>query len=370
MLRQLNERPRKVLMTVDAVGGVWRYAMDVGAALAGQGIETLFVGLGPRPTAQQRAEADHVGRLDWLDLPLDWLVEEPSGLDALPDELLRLVDRHGIELVHLNLPTQAAGLDLPVPLVVASHSCVVSWFRAVRGTDLPAGWAWQRERNARGLARADVVMAPSRSHAALLEACYGPIPTLTIIPNATVHRSGHWSKDPFVLAAGRWWDEGKNGAVLDAAAGWLDWPLLMAGSVSGPNGQSVTLTQARALGALPCARLAAVVSRAALVASPSIYEPFGLFVLEAASAGAALVLSDIPTYRELWADAAVFVPPRDAAAWTEALNELARLPGRRADLGQSAQHRSRRFTLAAQSDALLSAYASAMSRFAHPKLVA
>jgi glycosyltransferase involved in cell wall biosynthesis len=43
----------------------------------------------------------------------------------------------------------------------------------------------------------------------------------------------------------------------------------------------------------------------------SLYEPFGVSVLEAAQAGMALVLSDIPVFRELWSDAAIFVDPRD-----------------------------------------------------------
>ena len=47
----------------------------------------------------------------------------------------------------------------------------------------------------------------------------------------------------------------------------------------------------------------------------ALYEPFGLAVLEAAQAGCALVLSDIPTFRELWDGAALFV----AAATTPRL---------------------------------------------------
>ena len=42
------------------------------------------------------------------------------------------------------------------------------------------------------------------------------------------------------------------------------------------------------------------------------YEPFGLAVLEAAQAGMRLVLSDIPSFRELWDGAATFVASRRA----------------------------------------------------------
>jgi hypothetical protein len=43
-------------------------------------------------------------------------------------------------------------------------------------------------------------------------------------------------KDPLILAVGRWWDEGKNGAILDEAATSLPWPIVLAGRLSGLNG--------------------------------------------------------------------------------------------------------------------------------------
>ncbi len=62
---------------------------------------------------------------------------------------------------------------------------------------------------------------------------------------------------------------------------------------------------------------------AAIFAHPARYEPFGLAVLEAAMAGCALVLGDIPTLRELWDGAAVFVAPGRPDRLGEALAALA-----------------------------------------------
>ncbi len=63
-----------------------------------------------------------------------------------------------------------------------------------------------------------------------------------------------------------------------------------------------------------------------MFASPSRYEPFGLAVLEAAQAGQALVLADIPTFRELWDGAALFASDDGfAAALRRALDDPARL---------------------------------------------
>jgi glycosyltransferase involved in cell wall biosynthesis len=368
MLRPVSERPRRVLMTLDAVGGVWRYALDLASSLAGEGIETILAGFGPRPSAHQRNEAGRVGRLVWCDLPLDWLVEDEAALDGVADAIGELAARHSADLVHLNLPSQAHGLRLAVPAIVASHSCVPSWFRAVRGEDVPANWAWQKRLNASGLLGADAVLVPSRSHGRAIEACYGPIAALHVIPNATQPLPSVTEKVPVVLAAGRWWDEGKNGVVLDRAAGWVDWPVLMAGAAAGPNGQLLNIRNARALGELSASRLQPWLAGAAIVASPSIYEPFGLVALEGATAGAALVLSDIPTYRELWDGAAFFAEPRDPSAWIEALNGLARDRDWRRRLGAAARERAGRFTPAAQRDAVLSAYVAALDH--SPRLVA
>jgi glycosyltransferase involved in cell wall biosynthesis len=56
------------------------------------------------------------------------------------------------------------------------------------------------------------------------------------------------------------------------------------------------------------------------------------------------VLSDIPTYRELWSEAAIFFDPRDPGALAEAVNRLAADAGLRAEMGARALARSRRFT--------------------------
>jgi glycosyltransferase involved in cell wall biosynthesis len=68
-------------------------------------------------------------------------------------------------------------------------------------------------------------------------------------------------------------------------------------------------------------------------------------VLQAAQSGAALVLSSIPTFRELWDGAAVFVDPEDPGAWRAMLQALAQTPGDVAKLGAAAHERARRYTL-------------------------
>jgi glycosyltransferase involved in cell wall biosynthesis len=91
--------------------------------------------------------------------------------------------------------------------------------------------------------------------------------------------------------------------------------------------------------------------------SAALYEPFGLAVLEAAQAGCALVLSDIPTFRELWGEAALFVPARDDRAFAEAIRGLLDDEDRRAALGRAARQRSRRYAAAAMARGMLALYA-------------
>lgn len=352
--------PRRLLMSVDAVGGIWRYAMDLAGALRETGVETVFVGFGPAPSANQRREANRIGVLEWLPVPPDWMADDEADLDPISDRLTELAHKHAVELLHLNLPSQAVGLQLQIPIVVVSHSCVTTWFEAVRACGLPEYWLWQKTRNRRGFDRADMVLAPSRSHAAALTRCYGTIDNLSVVHNASSAPCLRPVKECFVFAAGRWWDEGKNGVLLDRAASRIRWPVVMAGACEGPGGEWLAIKHAEHLGELSHDRTMALMSRAAIVVSPSLYEPFGLAALEAARCGAALVLSDIDTYRELWDGSALFADPRDPEALADSLDRLARDADLRAELGHGARRRSSQFTLEAQRDAMLDVYRRAM----------
>ncbi|HEX3992613.1 MAG TPA: glycosyltransferase, partial [Acetobacteraceae bacterium] len=97
--------------------------------------------------------------------------------------------------------------------------------------------------------------------------------------------------------------------------------------------------------------------------SVSRYEPFGLAVLEAARAGCALVLSDIPTFRELWQDAASFVPADDPVAIAAALQVLLEQPDRRRQQSTQAAKRAALYGVARMTERMLTIYASASTSF-------
>ena len=158
-------------------------------------------------------------------------------------------------------------------------------------------------------------------------------------------------KSPKILAAGRIWDEAKNLTVLDAVAPSLEWPIEIAGDVDHPEGGKVRFHNVRLLGRLTAAQMAQQLGTAAIFVAPARYEPFGLAILEAAAAECALVLGDIPSLRENWRGAAIFVPPDDVAALSSALRHLIGDAGERARLAASARCRAQRFTIRRAADA-------------------
>src|SRR5690606_36486926 len=121
----------------------------------------------------------------------------------------------------------------------------------------------------------------------------------------------------------------------DAAAGLAAAPVTIAGPLDGPGpGERVELAHARSLGRLGADEIRAWLARAQVYASSALYEPFGLGVLEAAQAGCALALSDIPTFRELWDGAAVLVDATSPQAFAATFDALLGDPSEARRLGE------------------------------------
>lgn len=340
---------RRVLLTADAVGGVWTAALDLAAGLAAAGDEVALAVAGPAPAADQAAAARALGvALRRTPGALDWL-GEARDIEAAAIGFAAHAAQFGADVVHLHAPAYAALARYCAPVTVSVHSCVASWRRAVHGGPLPADLAWRAALTAEGLAAADAVIAPSRSFAAALRALYPEAAGVIAISNGRAWTAGP-ARGPaaaFALAAGRFWDPAKNAAALDRAANGLSAPLLLAGPLVGPTGQSFTPQSARALGRITAQGIRALLAQRPVFVSAALYEPFGLAALEAAQAGAALVLSDIPTHRELWEGAALFAPAADEAALAAQIERCLTDAPLRRRLGLAARRRARRFGLGA-----------------------
>ena len=201
-----------ILMTADAVGGVWTFATSLASALAARGAEVHLVTMGPSPRADQRMMLAGSGvRVIETDLALEW--QDPEGSDAprARDALLALARRIGPDLVHLNSFREAT-FDWPMPVIVTAHSCVNSWALACGDTSWLSEPRWRSYTGyvAAGLDQADAWVAPTSAFCDTITDLYRPSLRGNVIWNGLPAASARSDKDAIILAAGRMWDAAKN----------------------------------------------------------------------------------------------------------------------------------------------------------------
>lgn len=352
--------PLRVLMTTDTVGGVWQYALELCRCLCADGHEVVLAATGADPSPGQRREAGAIAGLELHAMPyrLEWMSQPWDDIARAGEWLLGLADEFRPDIIHLNDYSQGV-LPWPAPVLMVGHSCVLSWWRAVRGGQAPAEWSGYHQRVQAGLQAADLVVAPTATMLQSLNEHYGPLPATQVIPNgrAPLEAPRAGTRDPVILTAGRLWDAGKNIQALTAIAARVPWPVCVAGEVRHPgDGDESLHPGVRLLGQLSSDELGGWMGRAGIYALPARYEPFGLSALEAAMAGCALVLGDIPSLREVWGDAALYVPPDDHDALASALLGLIDEPGRMQELALRAATRALRYTPDAMARAYQAAY--------------
>jgi glycosyltransferase involved in cell wall biosynthesis len=100
----------------------------------------------------------------------------------------------------------------------------------------------------------------------------------------------------------------------------------------------------RTLGYVPDAELPALYRGAKLFCYPSLYEGFGLPVLEAMSCGTPVITSGVSSLPEVGGDAAEYVDPRDPADIARALEELLADGERREELARRGLVAAARFS--------------------------
>jgi glycosyltransferase involved in cell wall biosynthesis len=128
--------------------------------------------------------------------------------------------------------------------------------------------------------------------------------------------------------------------VIVGEAGWCEETILAEMRPGVASGQILHLQH------LPQEELQALMRGAACFAFPSFGEGFGYTPLEAMQAGAPCVVSDLPVFRWIFGDAAIYVDPYDSDSIATGIERLATLPGRRelsAQLQNSSEHVLARF---------------------------
>jgi glycosyltransferase involved in cell wall biosynthesis len=104
--------------------------------------------------------------------------------------------------------------------------------------------------------------------------------------------------------------------IIAGGKGWLYDEMLAEVERQGLNGR------VHFIGFVDDADLPALYSGADLVAMPSLYEGFGLPLLEAMACGVPTISSNVSSLPEVVGETAVQLPPKDEHAWTQSIISL------------------------------------------------
>jgi glycosyltransferase involved in cell wall biosynthesis len=340
-----------VLMTADTIGGVWTYTRELVTRLSRRGVRITLVSFGDIPTADQARWIEPLEGVTYHPTPfrLEWMQDAQQDLDDSAGLLRSIIEETKPDLLHSNQFFYGA-LDCDIPKLVVAHSDVVSWWVSVHGAEPPASeWIAEYRMNVtRGLSAADVVVAPSRW---MLEQTfrYTEPKRPTVVyngrdPNLFVP---HVSKEQYAVSVGRLWDAGKQATLL--LHDDLPLKVVLVGSQRSPEGSIASIRSLEnSMSALEMrgpqseAQLRQLLARAGVYVATSRYEPFGLAPVEAALSRCAIVANDIPTFREVWGDDAVYFKTNNSQALVNAIQELASNPTKRSEYGARALDRARK----------------------------
>jgi glycogen synthase len=355
-----------ILVTADTLGGVWTYTRELVTGLIRHGEQVTLVSFGDIPAAAQTQWMDGLPNLDYRPtaFKLEWMLDSEADMVASAQYLEAVIEETNPDVLHVSQFYYGA-LNCDVPCVVVAHSDVVSWWAAVHKKMPPeTEWLrWYRQVVARGLGEATTVVAPSRWMLDQIELHYGKLASTSVIHNGRTPTlfNPHMSKDENIVTVGRLWDSGKNVSLLLQQE--MPVPVHIVGSDRHPelHGKMLAVEELSANVHLEPEQderqIVHTLARAGIYAATSQYEPFGLAPVEAALSRCAVVASDIPTFRELWGDAAIFFRNNDAASLFQAIESLQGDPSLRRLKGNLAyQHALQNFTSARMVNGYLRLY--------------
>lgn len=311
--------------------GIGRYARTVAALLAAlpTGHEVLTLG-GGSP----------------LELGARTALEEELELPAL-------LEREAVDLYHTPLFHLPA--ILPCRAVVTIHDAIP----LARPELTTPGFARLFDEASESAARAEAVVCPSESAKSDLVRLLGlAAEKVSVVPEAPdpvfrpalpeerarVRREHSLGGDRYVLAVGSLEQRKNPGCLLEAlAALGEEAPLaVFAGPAAGfdLDGEARRLNvRVRRLGPIPDSDLVPLLSDAFALVFPSLYEGFGLPIVEAFACETPVLASNASSIPEVAGDAARLFDPLDPGELAQAMRELLRDPERRAELVRRGQAR-------------------------------
>ena len=324
-----------VLVTTDTLSGVWTYTQELVTGLVNRGVQVTLVSFGDIPLPQQTSWMENLEGLDYhpTAFRLDWMEQGEQDFTDSCRFLAALTKEIRPDVLHLN---QLCYGSLPVktPRVAVAHGDLISWWKAVHGHEpKESRWLrWYRDVVTQGLSNATVVVAPSVWMLDSIRASYTHPKRDAVIYNGRnpIFFNPYVSKNDSVLAVGRLLDAGKQVSLLTQHAH----PLPVCIVNSDEQGAIPTLpictdvklqadeASVSVKGAQTEAQLRMLYSRAAIFVATARYEPSGLSTLEAALSRCAIVANDIPSYREIWGDAAIYFRANDAESLADVIRRL------------------------------------------------
>lgn len=324
-----------VLVTADTLSGSWTYIRELVTGLVTRGVRVTLVSFGEIPLPDQTVWMEHLHGLEYRPTAfrLEWMDEAPNDLAESSEFLINLVEEIQPDVLQLHQFCHGS-LPVDVPRVVMAHGDLISWSEAVQGCQpRSTRWlSWYRDMVGRGIAGSDAVVAPSTWMLDTIRETYGHARReIVIYPGRNpIFFNPYVSKDDSVLAVGRLIDAGKQVFLLTQHA--HSFPVCIVGAEQTvpvprvPIRADVKVATKEASVAIRGpqteAQLRALYSRAAVYAATARYEPLGIAPLEAAFSRCAIVANDIPSYREVWGDAALYFHTNDARSLAETLRRL------------------------------------------------
>ncbi len=330
----------QVLVTADTLSGIWTYTRELVTGLVSRGIRVTLVSFGEIPLPKQTQWMENLHGLEYRPTAfgLDWMQEGERDFHESRAYLTALVKEIKPDLLHLN---QACYGNLPgnTPRIVVAHGDYISWWNSVHNC-MPAEsrWLrWYRETMQQGVAGATLVVSPSLWMLETIRNSYLEPSRSTVIHHGRnpIFFNPYVTKDESVLAVGRFLDASKQLNLLTQQVHTL--PVCIVGSDAPVPPQNAvpicadvklaTETVSVSLkGPQTEAQLRGLYSRAAIYAATSRYEPLGMSALAAAFSRCAIVANDIPLFREIWANAALYFRTNDSASLADVIQRLGNDP--------------------------------------------
>lgn len=261
----------------------------------------------------------------------------------------------GADVVHIHEPliplVSWAALRTSIPKVLTFHADAPGWARLLyRNLDRPIGRT----------VRSSVVTAVSPVAAASVPARWGPV---DVIPNALDVAAYSQEGDRTasrVTFLGR--DDPRKGLDVLLRA----WPAVRAAD---PRAELVVIGADRSdaprgvrfVGRVDESTKRDLLASAVVHVAPNTRgESFGIVVVEAMAAGAAVIASDIPAFVDVMGGTGVHVPAGDSSALAVAIVELLGDRVRATAIGEAGKLRAREFDWSEVTERYVSAYARAL----------